>query len=168
MKCGCGWTFVKVFGMIPLEMKWFSWKSNASIALTELLPCPRLRFRVLTVCRKKLLLLGSKGLTRDYLPYISTVWGIWRNSCTSSAKSYLKAYCCKLGICLSSSSLQCLLKQKESEVEIKAILFFVILSDSKEIKSREHDMINSKDAMLISLKLRLKITKFKRKLANYK
>ena len=146
----------------------FSWKLNVSIALTELLPCPRLRLRVLTVCRKKLLLLGSKGLMRDYLPYISTVWGIWRNACTSSAKFYLKAYCCKLGICLSSSSLQCLLKQKEGEAEEIILFFLKFWSDSKKVKKQENDMINSKYAMLISLKLRLKITKFKRKLANYK
>ena len=41
--------------------------------------------------RKKLLLLGSKGLTRDYLPYIFGVWDL-KQYLKSSARFYSKAY----------------------------------------------------------------------------
>src|SRR4051794_8394903 len=48
---------------------------ECSTRLTEHYPAPGLNMRVFHI-EKKLLLQGSKGLTRDYLPYISSVWGL--------------------------------------------------------------------------------------------
>ena len=57
-----------------LCMKW-NIATECASELTEKLPCPGLRLRVL-ICvkrRKNSYFLGSKGLTRDYLPYNSTI-----------------------------------------------------------------------------------------------
>ena len=55
------------------------------------LPFPRLILRVFICKEKELLLQGSKWLTRDYLPYFSSVWEL-KQCLTSSAKFDLKEY----------------------------------------------------------------------------
>ena len=45
-----------------------------SLELTERLPCPGFISKVLIVRTENSYFFGSKGLTRDYLPYNSSVW----------------------------------------------------------------------------------------------
>src|SRR3954468_23609715 len=49
---------------------------DCSIRLIERYPAPGLNVRVFFCIEKKLLLQGSKGLTRVALPYITSVWGL--------------------------------------------------------------------------------------------